>query len=66
MIDVAAIKAEMARKSITQKELAKLLSISTSAMYMKMNSKLDFTVKELVLISKIFSLSIDELTNNFF
>lgn len=61
MVNINTIKAEMARKHLTQKQLANLLKISTSAMSMKMNSRLDFTIKELIAMSHEFQLTVNDL-----
>lgn len=63
MIDVNAIRAEMARNKISQKEIAKLLGIATSTTWLKLNSKLDFTVNELVTLSNIFNKEINFFLN---
>ncbi len=57
------LEAEMARKKITQKELAKILHISSSTMSDKMTGKQDFKLKECKIIVEYFDnqFSIDYL-----
>ena len=61
MLNINTIKAEMARLNITQKDLAKKLNISTSTISMKMTERLDFTLKELIILLELFNLSFEEI-----
>lgn len=57
------LEAEMARKKITQKQLANVLNISFSAISDKMNGKQDFKLRECKSIVQFFDykFSIDYL-----
>ena len=52
MVDVNSIRAEMARKNITQIQLAKVLGVSARTFSLKLNGVREFTASELYKISK--------------
>lgn len=58
-MDVRKIKGAMAEKSITQNDLAKLLNISSKAVSMKLNEKVDFKLAEAQKICQILDLQPD-------
>ena len=59
------LNAEMARKKVTQLEIASKLNINSSTMSDKLNGKADFKLKECKDIKKIFfpNCSLDYLFN---
>ena len=52
MVDVNSIRAEMARKNITQVELAGILEVSPRTFGLKINGIREFTASELYKIAK--------------
>lgn len=46
------LKAEMARRNITQKELAKTINMSVSGLSLKMNGETKFTFNDVIAIKK--------------
>lgn len=55
------LRAEMARRGITQSDLAKKLSLSANYFCDKMNGKRPFKLDELRVIAEEIGMSIDEL-----
>lgn len=58
MIDLNAVRAEMARKNITIKELAKKMKLSTNSLSRKLNSKTEFKVSEVSKIAKLLNVEV--------
>lgn len=58
------IKAEMGRNSITIKELARSLGLSTNSVSFKLNGKREFTLSEIESIANIFNCSLDYLVGH--
>lgn len=54
MINLSNIKAEMARRNMFQKDLAKELNIAISTMHLKLSGKREFTLLEVDKMIKIF------------
>lgn len=63
VVNVNSIRAEMARKKVSQKKLSEILGIATSTMWLKLNWKLDFTVKELTVIAGYFNKDVNFFLN---
>lgn len=63
-MDVNKLKGKMAEKSYTQKKMAKELGITEQSLNAKMNSRSQFTLKEVVEIVSI--LDIDDPVEIFF
>ena len=60
------LMARLVLSEVTKADLIKSLGISTSCFYNKMNGKSSFTQKEISIISKVLSLSQDEIIDIFF
>ncbi|MCI1930950.1 MAG: helix-turn-helix transcriptional regulator [Clostridia bacterium] len=58
---LANIKAEMARRNLTVKEVSKEIGISTNTFRFKLNEKREFTLSELAKLALLFDKSIDYL-----
>lgn len=58
------IKAELARKNLTQLELANLLGVSGRTVSLKINGVRQFTAEELYKVSKILDVDINIFFNN--
>lgn len=61
IIDIGKIRALMAYKNHTQKDLALILGKSVNAIGQKLNGVRPFTIKELDQIAKSYNIKVDEL-----
>lgn len=52
------LKSELAKKAMTQKDLAKALNITESTMVRKINGKSEFSTSEIKKITEVFQLPI--------
>lgn len=55
------LRAEMARRNKTLKDVGNLLGISLGAVSLKLNGKSQFTLKEICILAKEFNCSLDYL-----
>ena len=57
------LKTELRKKGLTQKDVAKLLHLSTQSVYMKLNGIHDFTAPEMFSIKQTFfpNITLEEL-----
>lgn len=55
------IRSLMVLNSLKQPDMAKMLGISLASFNFKLNNRRDFTLTELVKMSKYFNVTIDEL-----
>lgn len=60
------VKALMKAKNITKEELAKRMGINTKTLSKKLEGKQEFFANEIILITKIFDLSLKECVETFF
>tara|TARA_R110002051_G_scaffold1853_2_gene10188 strand:- start:16870 stop:17172 length:303 start_codon:yes stop_codon:yes gene_type:complete len=63
IVAVNEIRAGLARKELTQADLADHLSLSRGGVYRRLNGEVHFTVDELVETSKLIDLPIADLIN---
>lgn len=52
-MNLARLKGIMAERGVSQRELAKMLGLSTKSVNAKINGRVDITINEAVLISKV-------------
>lgn len=64
MIDIQSIKAEMARKNISQMQLSKKLGLSFQTLNLKMRGKRPFKADEISNIARILSVDLNIFFNN--
>lgn len=55
--DFSKLKGRMKEKSMTQEDLAKQVGISTTTLGYKLSGKVDFKLKEALVISKVLDIS---------
>lgn len=65
-MDINLLKAQIALKGKKISDIAKLLRISKSAIYRKLNGKSDFTRKEILLLINFLDISTEKAMNIFF
>lgn len=65
-MNIANLKAEIARKNLSVPQLAKLINMDKKTMYSRINGHTDFKQSEVALISKVLELNQDEIMSIFF
>ena len=65
-MNIANLKAEIARKNLSVPQLAKLINMDKKTMYSCINGHTDFKQSEIALISKVLELNQDEIMSIFF
>lgn len=65
-MNINLLKAQIALKGKKISDIAKLLRISKSAIYRKLNGKSDFTRKEILLLINFLDISTEKAMNIFF
>lgn len=58
------IRAEMGRKNLTIKQLAKLMNLSANSVSLKLNGKREFTLSEIEFMADLFGCSLDYLAGH--
>ena len=56
-MNIANLKAEIARKNLSVPQLAKLINMDKKTMYSRINGHTDFKQSEIALISKVLELN---------
>ena len=65
-MDINLLKAQIALKGKKISDITKLLKISKSAIYIKLNGKSDFTRKEILLLINFLDISTERAMDIFF
>ncbi len=65
-MDRAELRAEIARKRVSKRELAAAIGISEMALYNKLEGKSEFKESQIKILSEILSLSVEDVDRIFF
>ncbi|MDY4812786.1 MAG: helix-turn-helix transcriptional regulator [Ruminococcus sp.] len=65
-MNIANLKAEIARRNLSVPQLAKLINMDKKTMYSRINGQTDFKQSEIASISKVLELKQEEILSIFF